>query len=44
MWPVFELNKINGCPTDNQATISGCPYKDLVVRTWNKVNGVEFHN
>ena len=42
---MFELreNKINGCPEDNQVTISGCPSKDLVVRTWSKINGVEFH-
>ena len=29
---------------DNQVTISGCSYMVLVVRTWNKVNGVEFHS
>ncbi len=34
--PVFE-GKINGCPTDNQVTISGCPSQFLVVRTLNKV-------
>ncbi len=27
--------KINGCPMDNQVTISGCPSRFLVVRTWN---------
>ncbi len=37
---VFELRKINGFPTDNQVTISGCSSKSLVVRTWNKVNAV----
>ena len=35
--PVFEFIKINGGPTDNQVKISGCSYKYLVVRTWNKV-------
>ncbi len=28
-------------PTDNQVTISGCPSKFSVVRTWIKVNVVE---
>ncbi len=31
---VLELWKNNWC-TDNQVTISGCPYRFLVVRTWN---------
>ncbi len=42
--PVFELSKNNGCPTDNQVAISGCPSTFLVARTWSKVNGVEFHS
>ena len=34
---VFKLRTKNGCLTDNQITISGCPSKFVVVRTWNKV-------
>ena len=34
---MFELRKSN-CPADNQVTISDCPSKFLVVRTWNILN------
>ncbi len=34
-FPAFELTKKNGCPTDNQVAISGCPSKLFVVRTLN---------
>ena len=33
VYSVRIKKKINSCPTDNQVTIPGCPFKFLVVRT-----------
>ena len=44
MMTVFELRKNNWLSHGQPDYNTGCLSKFLVVRTWNNVNGVEFHS